>query len=99
MSARRTNPGRAAGVVLAHAKRTELNFDGQCSHPGCRRDITPGRRFCRSHTKSDLHSKSGSAGYWSDAATHLLTLPPKYPPPAWLSDPSLLPKRPPGCVS
>jgi hypothetical protein len=34
--------------------------------------------------------------YAQDRAAQELLLPPKEPPPAWLSDPALLPKKPPG---
>lgn len=45
------------------------------------------------------HGKMGKAAkraYARDKASEELLLPPKSPPPAWLSDSSLLPKKPPG---
>lgn len=41
-------------------------------------------------------SKKEKKAYAQDQAMKALLEPPKNPPPAWLSDPSLLPKKPPG---
>ena len=41
-------------------------------------------------------SKKMKKQYAQEKASEELLLPPKSPPPAWLSDPSLLPKKPPG---
>jgi hypothetical protein len=40
--------------------------------------------------------KAQKRAYAKEKAMEDLLLPPKNPPPAWLSDPSLLPKHPPG---
>lgn len=41
-------------------------------------------------------SKKEKQAYAKEKAMEELVAPPKNPPPAWLSDPSLLPKKPPG---
>ena len=40
--------------------------------------------------------KKAKQAYAREKAAEELLLPPKTPPPAWLSDSSLLPKKPPG---
>jgi hypothetical protein len=40
--------------------------------------------------------KREKRAYAKEKAAEELLLPPKEPPPPWLSDPSLLPKKPPG---
>jgi len=41
-------------------------------------------------------SKKEKQKYAQKKAMEELLMPPKYAPPAWLDDPSLLPKKPPG---
>ncbi len=42
------------------------------------------------------YSKKEKRDYARDKALEALLLPPKNPPPAWLTNPDLLPKKPPG---
>ena len=80
--------------MLVHRSRVPLNFDGVCTARGCRRTIIPGRAHCARHTRSMTCERRKS--WWRDSAIYLLLRPPSRPLAAWLSDPSLLPKRPPG---
>lgn len=80
--------------AINHARRLPLNFDGECSM--CRRPTIPGRSRCS--YCSGRATRGGRRGYWRESAVVILLIPPRRPLPAWLFDPSLLPRRPPGVV-
>ncbi len=71
----------------------DLNFDAQCVQ--CLAPVAFGARRCRRHLEAQHYGRE-DYGYWKGRGLDLLLRPPASPLAAWLNDPSLLPKRPPG---
>lgn len=89
---------RPAPKIRYERRYVELNFDGECTEPGCRQGVTPGAKRCSRHAHPS--NKRRQRGFWNDGSVALLCRPSdRYPRPDWMLDPSLLPKRPPGVAA
>lgn len=81
------------------SRRGEMLFDGACAESGCGGDAAQGKTRCRVHLQrhADYSRSSREMSIGSRRLGDLLK-PSTQPRPDWMSDPSLLPKRPPTAV-